>query len=63
MPDANNQDVLNAASKILKERHNITHTTIQVEDYHDLTVGVGDDCQDSTSGKYFCCPLFLCKQF
>ena len=36
----NAQEVLNKASKMLKDKHNIVHTTLQVEDHHDLM----DDC-------------------
>lgn len=57
MPDTSNQEVLNAAHKLLKERHNITHTTLQVEDYHDHMADCGT-CQDSTIKRSFWWPLF-----
>ena len=34
--DAVHQSVLNQASQMLKAKYNITVTTLQVEDYHDL---------------------------
>ena len=49
---ANHQTVLNEASQMLKERYNITSTTLQVEDYHDLMEECGA-CQE-TDKTDFC---------
>ena len=50
----NSQDVLDKASKILKEKHNIVHSTLQVEEYRNLM----DDCGTCQERKRrsFCWP-------
>ena len=55
-PGANIQDVLNQASKMLKDKHNIVHNTLQVEEYHDLMDDCGT-CQE-TNKRSFWWPLF-----
>lgn len=51
-PGANNQEVLNRASQMLKERYSIHQTTLQVEEYQEAMDGCRT-CQNVSSGKRF----------
>ena len=44
-PGANNQQVLQRASNLLKEKYGINHTTLQVEEY-ETTMDECHTCQD-----------------
>ncbi|XP_064396807.1 probable proton-coupled zinc antiporter SLC30A4 [Halichondria panicea] len=50
----NAQEVLDKASKMLKDKHNIVHTTLQVEDHHNLMDDCGT-CQQQTKPKSKLC--------
>ena len=52
--DANHQDVLNEASKMLRRKHHIVSCTLQVEK-HDDRMEDCDTCQETNKSK-FCWP-------
>ena len=54
-PGMNTQEVLDKASKMLKDNHNIVHSTLQVEDHHDLMDDC-DACQLTKPKSKFCWP-------
>ena len=53
--ETNGQQVLEKASKMLKENHNIIHSTLQVEEYHELMNDCGT-CQE-VKKKSMCWPI------
>ena len=50
-PGASSQEVLNNTSQMLKRDHNFAHTTLQVEEYHQVMESCKTCCDWPKKGK------------